>query len=79
MTKRLDKHYGGQLGETIKKLERKKIKCLCGKTYRADEFEGYPHMGGLQDKFGKHYWLYTTCPYCGYQLSWHKFPHIRNP
>lgn len=36
------------------------------------EFETYPHDGGLEDSTGRGWWLFVSCPGCGYSISWQK-------
>ena len=70
---------GGELGETLSKLEGKEFDCDCAWRKNRESsvstlmaFECYPHDGGLADDEGHKWWLYWTCPICGYQWSWHK-------
>lgn len=72
---------GGELGKTIKELKGHVIDCLgvCRKRYKITEFRAYPHDGGLADKTGKRWWLYSHCHVklrsgymCNYDMSWHK-------
>ena len=70
----VDESLGGEIGDMIKSLFRKQFQCTCHnkKMIRLETFVAYPHDGGLADKDGNKWWLYVTCPHCGYEWSWHK-------
>ena len=51
------------------------LKCgTCGQLLDAANFQRKQHSGGLYDlKSGNRYWLYITCPNCGYETSHENF------
>jgi len=68
----IDETFGGKLWRTAMKLLKKKMTCTCGHTFPLTSPKGYLHDGGLEDKDGKSWWLYYTCPKCEYDWSWWK-------
>lgn len=43
-----------------------------------------PHDGGIPDETGKKFWVFVSCPDCGYDSTWKKILHeidreARNP
>ena len=61
--------------EVIEELTGKEFPCDCGKTHTLKRWKWYDHDGGLKDDNGNIWWLYWTCPSCGYQWAWHKIVH----
>lgn len=75
----LTSDLGGELGDMIDRLSGNDFDCTCSHSFelgRDTNFVGYIHNGGLADKVGVKYWLYTVCPDCGYQWAWHKIEAI---
>lgn len=74
-TVELTADVGGELGDMIDLLSGKEFECTCGHGFELgdeNDFVGYLHEGGLADKVGAKWWLFTTCPECEYQWSWVK-------
>ena len=74
----LNMALGGELAQAMRELQDKPFLCTCmskqhtQRIFRIAQFEGYPHDGGLADETGEKWWLYVTCPHCGYQWSFWK-------
>jgi hypothetical protein len=66
--------YGGEISEFIRKYRYLQLRCVCSFKYMMDKFVGYPHDGGLKDKNNHGWWVYTVCPRCKYEMSFHKIP-----
>lgn len=74
MNQRLDETnvpliVGGEIQEALEKLWNKQFECWCGNTITLNEFQGYPHDGGLSDGEGTKLWVYATCKKCNYQWA----------
>lgn len=68
----IDEDFGGKLWRRAKKLMKSIMKCTCGHEFKLTNPKGYLHQGGLEDKDGKAWWLYYSCPNCEYDWSWWK-------
>ena len=72
---RVGENIGGFLGEIIKRLDGKQMKCWegsCGKLITLDNPLAYRHDSGLPDGKGDKWWLCYMCRDCGYIWSWQK-------
>lgn len=68
----IDESFGGKLWRRAKKLMNSVMKCKCGHEFKLDNPKGYLHEGGIEDKDGKQWWLYYTCPECAKDWAWWK-------
>jgi len=63
------------LEKTIEIIEewKGKLTCRwCGTSLEHGKLSKYAHPSGLESENGQRYWLYLTCPGCGYQWAWWK-------
>lgn len=75
---------GGEVGAEVKRLkDLGKVEChgVCFKDTSTDDIRGYEHSGGLEDSYGKKWWVYVHCNnpvmradigVCDYDTSWRK-------
>lgn len=70
-TMEMSADIGGEIGDMIDLLSGHDLECICGHESEIGKefFFGYPHDGGLSDKDGQKWWVYTMCPECEYQWS----------
>ena len=69
----LNANLGRNVGKMINSLTGGYFECTCGrKIHLYGNFLGYEHDAGILDKLGIKWWLYMSCPRCGYEWSWQK-------
>jgi len=63
---------GGEVAKQIELFRGKQFRCIgiCNKTIASYPIVGYPdHPDGYPDKDGHKWWLFITCPFCGYDTA----------
>ena len=72
----ITERIGGELGRLIAELTGKDYTCQgCGLKQKIGSWLGYPHDGGIADKFGKCWWVYQECEKCNYHTSFGMIEH----
>lgn len=73
----LHEDMGGEVAERLKGVHGLEYPCRCGNDVSLNKGKGgyimgYPHRGGVEDGDGESWWMFISCPECGFEITFWK-------